>query len=101
MRQIITFLLFIGLFTSCGSTQPREAQNVSTAPYTIYENMDVVAFYQNMPRGMFIRSLSGGRHVYKVSTPLEDGKRYRVTIKVPNNSSTKIKEVEIIAHTQL
>ncbi|WP_029037036.1 putative periplasmic lipoprotein [Salinimicrobium xinjiangense] len=101
MKQLLTFIILIALFASCGSSQTNTPQASSTAPYTIYENLDVLAYYQTMPRGTYIRSLSGGRHVYKVSTPLEDGKKYRVTIKVPNTKTSGIKEAEIIAHTQL
>ena len=66
----------------------------------VYENIDVQAVHQTMPKGIFIRRLSGPRVMYKVTTPLEDGKRYRVTIRVPNNKA-HVKEAEIIAYTQL
>lgn len=101
MRFVLIISVFASLLTPCGSTQSTAPQTGSTAPYTLYENSDVLAVYQTMPRGTFIKTLSGPRRTYKVSTPLEDGKRYRVTVKVPNNNTSEIKEVEIIAHTQL
>lgn len=101
MKQVITLFLFAVVLTSCGSSQSGPTQTAPTTGYSVYENIDVRAFYQTMPRGMFIRTLSGPRRTYKISTPLQDGTRYRVTIRVPNYSSSEIKEAQIIAHTQL
>jgi NADH:ubiquinone oxidoreductase subunit D len=100
MKKILLLFVFTSLLISCGSSQPKQAQD-PTQPYTLYENIDVQAVYQNMPKGMFIKRLSGPRDMYKVSVPLEDGKRYRVTIRVPNYSPSNVKEAEVIAYTLL
>ena len=100
MKKIITLFILTSLLISCGSSQPRQAPDPSQ-PYTVYENIDVEATYLTMPKGIFIKRLSGPREMYKVSIPLEDGKRYRVTIRVPNYSASNVKEAEVIAYTQL
>lgn len=100
MKQIATLLLFAAFLISCGSSQINNDQTDSNPRYTIYENIDVLAVHQTMPKGIFIKRLRGVGEMYKVSRPLEDGKKYRVTIRVANSRSN-VKEAEIIAFTQL
>ena len=98
MKKILILIITATLF-SCGASQSNSKQN-STAVGMVFENVNVIATHQTMPKGIFIRRLSGPREMYKVSTPLEDGKRYRVTFRITDNTSN-VKEAKITAYTQL
>ena len=98
MKKLI--ILFItSTLLSCGASQGNSQQN-PTAVGMVFENVNVIVTHQTMPKGIFIRRLSGPREMYRISTPLEDGKRYRVTFRITDNTSN-VKEAKITAYTRL
>lgn len=87
----LSYLLIPILFIACSSSQ-----SVNKETYT--KNLTVKAYYSYDNEGLFIKTLSAPREIYKVSTPLVDGKVYDVTLEIPKGAAKGIKEAKIVSY---